>query len=616
MLLTGPDDMLLPIPPGKGRSEAMNTEELEKVQKYLEIYADAFNGMVRNALLARGDGNEPHAGGPIAYDPDKLLSLVGGHNKVDMDKLMGKQLNLMQQHMDLWQHANRAMLGLEDKTPDLVEEDKGDRRFSDPEWQSNPVYSYIKQAYLLNSRMLSNIVDSIEFDDEKEARRARFYARQYINSTSPTNMVLTNPEVCREILATRGENLVHGINNFVKDLQQSPVEALKITQSDPDAFELGGNLAVTPGKVVFQNELLQLIQYTPATDKVYERPILFFPPFINKYYILDLDQKKSMTRWLVEQGFTVFMVSWVNPDAALAETTFDDYVVKGAVEAVKAALAISGAEDLHAVGYCVGGTLLAIAQAYLQAKDENSIKSCTFFTTLTEFSEPGELGAYVSEDMLPILEQNSRIKGIFDGRILALSFNLLRENNLFWSYFINNYLKGKDPVAFDILYWNSDSTNIPAETFSWYLRNLYQANKLQEPGAIEIDDTAIDLSRITTPSYVLATQADHIVPWQAAYASSRLYGGDVRFVLGASGHVAGVVNPPDPGKYPHFVSEYQGEDAEAWKAEAQEVAGSWWTDWQGWLLQQGDKQVKARQPGNKNFPPLEDAPGSYVKVRI
>lgn len=596
----------------------MNNEEKQQVARYLEIYANAFNGMVQDALAGKY-GNDPadvQQSVMAAFDPERLKNLVSNYNQVDMQNLMGKQLDLMQQHMQLWQNTNRAMLGLEEVSP-TVEEESGDKRFSDEDWRANPVYSYIKQAYLLNARMLTNIVDSIKFDDEKDARKAQFYARQYINSTAPTNMALTNPEVCREILESKGENLVKGIQNFVKDLQQSPVEALKITQSDPDAFTLGENLANTPGKVVFQNELIQLIQYEATTEKVYSTPLLLIPPFINKFYIMDLNEKKSLVRWLVAQGFTVFMVSWVNPDAELADTRFEDYVIKGAVAAMDAVQRITRSKKINAVGYCVGGTLLAITQAYLRAREDDRLQSCTFLTTLTDFTEPGELGAYISEEMLPMLEQNSRMKGIFDGRILALSFNLLRENNLFWSYFINNYLKGKDPVAFDILYWNSDSTNIPAETFSYYLRNLYLENKLVEPGALEVDGVPVDLGNIDTPSYFLSTIADHIVPWQASYQGSRYVSGPVRFVLGASGHVAGVINPAESGKYPHWVSEYEGEDANAWFDEASQVEGSWWPDWTNWLLEQDSKQVNARKVGNtKAFPALEEAPGSYVKLRI
>lgn len=596
----------------------MNKEEMQQVASYLEIYANAFNSMVQDALAGKytGDPADLQQSAMAAFDPERLKSLLSNYNQVDMQSLMSKQLELMQQHTQLWQNTNRAFLGLE-AVNETVKEEAGDKRFADSDWGSNPVYSYIKQAYLLNAKMLTNIVDSIQFDDEKDARKAQFYTRQYINSTAPTNMALTNPEVCREILETKGENLVKGIQNFVKDLQQSPAEALKITQSDPDAFTLGENLAVTPGKVVFQNELIQLIQYEPTTEKVMAEPLLLIPPFINKFYIMDLDQKKSLVRWLVEQGFTVFMVSWVNPDAELADTKFEDYVLKGVVAAVDAVAGITKADKINATGYCVGGTLLAITQAYLRAKGDDRLQSCTFFTTLTDFTEPGELGAYISEELIPMLEQNSRMKGIFDGRILALSFNLLRENNLFWSYFINNYLKGKDPVAFDILYWNSDSTNVPAETFSYYLRNLYLENKLVEPGGIEVDGVPIDLSKIDTPSYFLSTIADHIVPWRASYQSSRSVSGPVKFVLGASGHVAGVINPADTGKYPHWVSDYAGDDADAWFDAASEVQGSWWPDWAEWLQQMSAKQVAARKVGKtKAYPALEEAPGSYVKLRI
>lgn len=593
----------------------MNSEEQDKVRSYLEIYADAFNGMVRQVLASQAGVDPSQMAPAMPFDSERLINAVKKYKNVDMETLLQNQVSIMQQHMELWQNTNKALLGLK-TSRETVSEEKGDKRFADSEWHTNPVFSYIKQAYLLNSRMLTNIVDNIEFEDPKQAEKARFYTRQYINSTSPTNMALTNPEVCREILETKGENLAHGIENFVRDLQQSPIEALKITQSDPDAFTLGENLAYTPGKVVFQNDLFQLLQYKATTKQVYKTPLLIVPPFINKYYVLDLDAKKSLVRWLSSQGFTVFMVSWVNPDASMAETRFEDYVLKGVVTAIDTIEQITSSSEINAAGYCVGGTLLSIAQAWLRARDDERVRSCTFFTTLTDFTEPGELGAYLSEEMLPILEQNSKIKGIFDGRILGLSFNLLRENNLFWSYFINNYLKGKDPVAFDILFWNSDSTNIPAETFAYYLRNMYMDNKLADAGALDIDGTPIDLAKIDTPSYFLATIADHIVPWQAAYQSSRLVSGTARFVLGESGHVAGVINPAEGGKYSHWVNETVTGSADEWKAAATEATGSWWLDWRDWLHPLSGKKIAARKPGSKAFPPIEDAPGSYVRVRI
>lgn len=594
----------------------MNQDDQNKIRNYLEIYADAFNGLIKQVLVSQGSDGQTRMPPMMPFVSERLIKSVRDYKNVNMESLLQNQVSIMQQHMELWQNTNRAMLGMETAEPTISEE-KGDKRFADSEWQHNPVFSYIKQAYLLNSRMLTNIVDNIEFEDEKQAKKARFYTRQYINSTAPTNLALTNPEVCREILETKGENLAHGIENFIRDMQQSPIEALKITQSDPDAFTLGENLAITPGKVVFQNELMQLLQYTATTKEVYTNPLLLVPPFINKYYVMDLDEKKSLTRWLVEQGFTVFMVSWVNPDASMAETSFADYIQKGIATAVDVIQTITGADEINAAGYCVGGTALSIAQAMLRAQGDTRLCSCSFFTTLTDFEDPGELGAYLTEEMVPILEQNSRIKGIFDGRILALSFNLLRENNLFWSYFINNYLKGRDPVAFDILYWNSDSTNIPAETFSFYVKNMYMENKLMEVGGIQIGDVPIDLAKIDTPSYFLSTVADHIVPWQAAYRSSRLVSGPVRFVLGASGHVAGVINPADEGKYPHWVNTELGDNAEAWQAGATEVAGSWWNDWQKWLQDFSGSKIKARKPGaHKHYPALEDAPGQYVKVRI
>lgn len=591
----------------------LENEDLNKLQNYLSIYADAFSGLAQQALNGGLSMGQPNTAKIMPFDVGKLKSLFGDTSKVDMQKLLETQVALMQQHGELWQNASKALMGIH--TQATISEAAGDRRFGDSEWNDNPVYSYIKQAYLLNSAMLTNMVESIQFDDDKQAEQARFYTRQYINSVSPTNMALSNPEVCREILKSKGENLMRGVDNFMRDLKQSPKEALKITQCDPHAFALGANLAMTPGKVVFQNELIQLIQYQASTKKVYQAPIILVPPFINKFYIMDLAPGKSLVEWLVEQGHTVFMVSWVNPGAELAEIRFEDYVSKGVVTAVDVVEEISGQPTINAAGYCVGGTVLAVAQAWMRGQGDQRIGSCTFFTTLMDFSEPGELSAYLSEEMLTTLEKHSETKGIFDGRIVALSFNLLRENSLFWSYFVNNYLKGKDPAAFDILYWNSDSTNLPAATFGYYLRKFYLQNELVA-GKIEIQGKSVDLAAIDSPSYFLSTVADHIVPWQAAFRSSRYLSGRVKFVLGGSGHVAGVINHPDAQKYSYWSNDRPCPDAQAWQAGAEEVKGSWWPDWEAWLSGQSQSQVTARKLGSETNPAAEDAPGSYVKVRI
>ncbi len=583
------------------------------VLEYLEQFAGVFNSMVKE-VLTRKMGDDSDSATPM-FDPEKLTQLLSSGVQVDTAKLVTEQMAFMEQQVELWQRATKAMLG--EKVETVVTEARSDRRFQDDDWSDNPVYSYLKQAYLLNSQMLESMVGTLKFTDPRAAEQVKFYTRQYINSVSPTNNVLTNPEVCREILETKGENLVKGVENFMRDLEQSPVEAFKITQTDADAFTLGENLATNPGKVVFQNDLIQLIHYTPATEQVYQRPVLITPPFINKYYILDLDEKKSLVRWLVEQGHAVFVISWVNPDAELAEKDFGNYMKEGPIAALDTVQAITGADKVNMVGWCVGGTLLATAAAYLRAQGDERINSLTFLTTLLDFAEPGEVGNYLSEQTLPLIEQNADMRGVFDGRILGLSFSMLRENNLFWSYFINNYLKGKDPAAFDILYWNSDATNIPAAAFKQYIRNTYWDNKLREPGGMEIDGVAIDLGKIDVPTYFLSTLADHIVLWQGSYKGTQLLSGPTRFVLAGSGHLAGVINPVEGGKYPHWVSDELPETAETWFEGAQQHEGSWWPNWEQWLAPMSGEQVKAKQPGkSKKFPAVENAPGSYAKVRL
>ncbi|VUD69033.1 Poly(3-hydroxyalkanoate) polymerase subunit PhaC [Thalassocella blandensis] len=602
----------------------MNSHDKQEILGYIEKFSGIFNDMM-GEVTERIVKQQIHADlNPFQEDLSSRVAEFNTKVHVDPKKFVEQQLEFLEKQQQLWQNASRAMLG-EQFVP-IVSSAGDDKRFQDGDWDGNPAFAYIKQAYLLNAEYMNKLVDALDFEDKKIKEQVRFYTRQFINSLAPTNYVLTNPEVCREILATQGENLARGIDNFMRDLKNSPNEAFKITQVDIDAFTLGENLATTKGKVVFQNALIQLLQYEPKQPEVYQRPLLFFPPFINKYYILDLDQQKSMVQWLLEQGYTVFMVSWVNPDEQHRDITFSDYLFKGVIESLDAVESITGAKDINTVGYCIGGTLLAMAQAYLTAKGEKRIHSMSLFTTLLDFSEPGEVGNYVSRQLLPMVEQSIASKGYFDGRILALSFSLLRENNLFWSFFIDNYLKGKDPTPFDILYWNSDSTNVPGKAFLYYLNNMYLENNLVKPGAINVAGIPIDITEIDIPTYCLTAQADHIVLWQSAYKGAKKIGSNVsskkpsdilRFVMTESGHVAGVVNPPSKGKYPYWVNENLPETHEQWLAGAQQQAGSWWSDWHQWLQTKSGEKVKAMpELGNKQYPPRGDAPGSYVRRRL
>jgi len=607
----------------------MKDEERREVLQYLDKFNGVFNDMMQEVLariiksqfeggysLVNG-ANTGYKGGQGCAgegecEPD--VSAETASIRVDPEKFIQQQMQFMEKQQALWQNATRAIMG--EPVPPIIEEKKGDRRFSDDDWDGNPVFSYIKQAYLLNAEYIHDLVDVMEFEDKKTQEQVKFYSRQFVNSMAPSNYVLTNPEVCREILETEGENLTRGIDNFMRDLENSPLEAFNINQVNIDAFTLGEDLAYTPGSIIYRNRLIELIQYGASTAESYVNPLLIVPPFINKYYILDLDAEKSLVRWLVAQGFTVFMVSWVNPGEALKDLSFDDYVNEGVVAALDVVEAVCENSAINVAGYCVGGTLLGVAQAYLLQQGDKRICSLSFLTTLFDFSEPGEVGNFISEQMYPLVEQLVRSKGYFDGRILGLSFSLLRENNLFWSFFIENYLKGKDPTPFDILYWNSDSTNIPGPAYLFYLRKMYLQNDLIQPGSFVVNGVGVDLKKITTPSYFLAAMADHIVLWPAAYRSAKSLGGKTRFVLTESGHVAGVVNPSEKGKYPHWVNGRMAKDHQQWLAGARQQQGSWWCDWLQWLQPFAGERVAARRCGSELFPPLSDAPGEYVKVRL
>lgn len=601
----------------------MNQQERRQVLEYIEKYSTEFNRLTAD-VMEKVLGNTMAPAAAEAFGASSLPLPEQGNVRINPEQFLNQQVEFMQAQQQLWQSASKAFLGEEAET--VIAPEQGDKRFADPDWDGNPMFNYIKQAYLLNAQYMNRLVDSMEFDSPKMAEQVRFYTRQYVNSVAPTNFLLTNPEVCKEILQTEGENLARGMDNFMRDLEESPTEALKITQVRSDAFILGEDLANTAGSVVFKNDLIELIQYQSSTEQVRSVPLLILPPFINKYYILDLGEKKSLVKWLVDQGFTVFLVSWINPDKRHAHVDFNHYVELGVLAALDAVCDITGEPTVNAAGYCIGGTLLGMAQSILKSRGDDRIQSCTFLTTLFDFSDPGEVGNYLTEDSFSIIEKSVKNKGYFDGRVLALSFSLLRENNLFWSFFIENYLKGKDPMPFDILYWNSDSTNVPAATYVYYLRNMYLDNKLKQANALTICDTPIDLANIGVPSYCLAAQADHIVQWKSAYDSALLLDkGDntpVRFVLTESGHVAGVVNPASKGKYPHWVAADENAqtelavDAETWMSTAQQVQGSWWDDWCAWLNDRSGALGEAPGVGSDSYPALCAAPGEYVKVRL
>ncbi|MGH7117531.1 MAG: PHA/PHB synthase family protein [Acetobacteraceae bacterium] len=528
-------------------------------------------------------------------------------------ELMQAQFGFWQDYMTLWQNTARRVMGL-DSNP-VIEAAPTDRRFRDAAWKDNEIFDFIKQSYLLSARFVQDVVGRVDGLDPKTAQKVDFYTRQFVEAMSPSNFVLTNPEVLRKTAETGGENLLKGLSNLLADLDRGKGR-LHIKMTDLDAFQVGGNIAVSPGQVVYQNDLMQLIQYAPSTETVLKRPLLIIPPWINKFYILDLRPKNSFVRWAVAQGHTVFMVSWVNPDEKLADKGFEDYMKEGVLDTLEAIRKATGEHEVNVIGYCLGGTLLGSALAWLAAKGKDPVKTATFFVSLLDFAESGELNVFIDEEQIKVLEERMQRRGYLDGSEMATTFNMLRANDLIWSFVVNNYLLGNDPFPFDLLYWNSDSTRMPARMHSFYLRKMYQENKLAEPGGITLNGEPIDLSRIRVPAYFISTREDHIAPWKATYRGTHLLSGKNRFVLAASGHIAGIVNPPDSGKYNHWVNPELPASAEDWLKDAAELAGSWWPDWQRWVTSYGSERVPARVPGAGKLKPIEPAPGSYVKVRL
>jgi poly[(R)-3-hydroxyalkanoate] polymerase subunit PhaC len=498
-------------------------------------------------------------------------------------------------------------------TEAVIEPPAGDRRFRDVAWTDNTLFDFIKQSYLLTARWLQNAVRDVEGIDERTARKVDFYTRQFVDATAPSNFLMTNPEVLRATIESRGKNLLNGLKNLLDDLERGNGR-LAIKMTDMEAFRIGENIAVTPGKVVYQNDLLQLIQYNPTTENVKRRPLLIIPVWINKFYILDLRPNNSFIRWAVSQGHTVFVISWVNPDERLAAKTFTDYMVEGPLAALDAIEQATGEREANVIGYCLGGTLLASTLANMAAKHDNRIKSATYFVTMVDFADAGELSVFIDEEQLSALEERMNAKGYLEGRDMAATFKILRANDFIRSSVVNNYLLGKSPSPFDLLYWNADSTRMPAAMHSFYLRNMYQENLLAKAGGISLDGVPIDLRKIGTPSFLLSTREDHIAPWRSTYAAPQLYRGPVKFVLSASGHIAGVVNPPG-GKYGHWENEKNPPTAEEWLGTATAHPDSWWPAWERWISHYAGGEVPARHPGDGKLTPIEDAPGSYVKVR-
>jgi polyhydroxyalkanoate synthase len=493
----------------------------------------------------------------------------------------------------------------------VISPERGDRRFASSRWRDDPWYDYLKQSYLLNARFLNALVESAEVDDRAK-HKLRFFTRQFIDMLSPANFAATNPEALTQALESNGETLARGVRNLIGDIEKG-----RISQTDEAVFEVGRNLAVTPGAVVYENELMQLIQYAPATPKVRKYPLVMVPPSINKFYILDLSRENSFVRYAVERGNTVFMVSWRNITPELGSLTWDDYICEGILKAIDVARAISRARKVNALGFCVGGTMLGTALAVLARRGAERVESATFLTTMFDFSDVGDIGVFVDEASVAAAEDSIGKGGVKSGKDLATIFNALRPNDLVWSYVVKNYLKGESPEAFDILYWNADSTNLPGPYYCWYVRNTYLENNLRIPGRVQVCRAPIELDKIRVPAYIFASREDHIVPWRTAYLSTRLLGGDTRFVLGASGHIAGAVNPVSKNRRSYWTNDAIAADAEDWIANATEHPGSWWTDWDHWLAANaGGERRRPIKLGNTKYKPIEEAPGRYVKFRV
>jgi len=552
-------------------------------------------------------------GSPDPFNIGNAFLEMTAKMMADPAKLVQAQMSLWQDYLTLWQRATQRLLG--QPADPVITAAKDDKRFKDSAWDENSVFDYVRQSYLLTARWLQATVRDVDGLDDRTARKVDFYTRQFVDAMAPSNFVMTNPEVLRATIESGGENLVKGLENMLKDMERGKGQ-LRISMTDYDAFEVGKNIAVTAGKVVFQNELIQLIQYTPTTAEVYKRPLMIVPPWINKYYIMDLREKNSWIKWCVDQGITVFVMSWINPDERLAKMGFEDYMTLGPLAALDQIKIQTGEPDVNALGYCLGGTLLSTTLAYMAAKGDDRIKCATYFTTMLDFEEAGELSVFIDEEQISMLEEKMAEKGYLDGSQMATTFNMLRANDLIWSFVVNNYLLGKDPFPFDLLYWNSDSTRMPAVMHSWYLRNLYQRNLLIQPGGVTIKGEPIDLRKIKTPAFFLSAREDHIAPWKSTYQGTQIMSGPIKFVLAASGHIAGVINPPAGNKYCYWTGTKLPKNPDAWLQAATQSPGSWWPEWLKWLDGFGEGKVPARDPGAGPLPVLDVAPGSYVKARL
>ena len=590
-------------PVQKAIDENSNLEDLwqEIFQKTIDLSQSYYTYGIKTAEKQMTDD----------YGIHKAFTSLSEQLLSDPEKLSNSTTQFWEEQLNLWEKWINS-------DPTVVKKsdiEKVDSRFRSKLWDTW-LFDYVRNAYLLTAEHLQKTVNDIDSLDERTARKVKFFTKQYVDAMSPTNFAALNPDVLKATVDSNGGNLLSGLNNLLDDLKKGKGE-LAIKMVDPNAFELGKDVATTDGKVVYQNELMQLIQYQPTTKSVLETPLLIIPPWINKYYILDLTPRNSFIKWAIDQGHTVFVISWVNPDARHAHKTFDDYLVEGPLAALDVIDKRCKTNTTNLVGYCLGGTLTAVLLGWLKAnKQEKRVNSTTFVTSMIDFNEPGELGVFVDPEGVDALEKRMASKGYLEASEMASTFNMLRSNDLIWSFVVNNYLLGKDPVPFDLLFWNSDATRMPAKMHSYYLRNMYIHNKLREPKGLTIAGRSIDLSTVTTPCYFISAKDDHIAPWKSTFSGAKLFGGKVRFVLGGSGHIAGIVNPPVANKYCFWANDELTHEAESWLQNADRFDGSWWSDWSVWISSQGSRTVNARKIRNNRTNPFEDAPGSYAKLRL
>ncbi|MEO1038069.1 MAG: class I poly(R)-hydroxyalkanoic acid synthase [Pseudomonadota bacterium] len=591
-------------------------------QADLETLEEVSHSLMQSALKSQklmsdvmrksleGDTSMMPNADPLHAAPEVLQ--VWEHVMSDPELLLQAQSDLYKGYLDLWAGATKRLMG-EEAAP-AISPQKGDKRWRSDDWSTNPLFDAIKQSYLLNQRFIMGLVAGAKHVDEATRRKVEFVTQQMVDAMAPTNFALTNPDVLRETLESRGENLTKGLMNLVNDLERGGGR-LALSQTDLDGFEVGVDLAATPGQVVWRNEVMELIQYAPATEQVRTRPLLIAPPWINKFYILDLRPKSSMIAWLVEQGFTVFLISWVNPDASMKDANFEDYIRTGLHTALEKVEEITGEHQVDTVGYCIGGTMLGTALALAVAEDDDRIASATFFAAQLDFELAGELLVFIDAEWFGEIERLMDAQGgVLDGRTMADTFNMLRSNDLVWSFVINNYMLGRQPQAFDLLYWNADQTRMPKRLHLYYLDTFYRENKLSK-GELEVGGHTMDLSKVKIPIFMQASKEDHIAPADSVYRSAKLFGGPVQYMMAGSGHIAGVVNHPDANKYQHWVNTELPESREDWLAGAEEHPGSWWLHWRDWLYGLSGDKTAAREPGGGKLEPICPAPGEYVKVR-